>query len=248
LEVLSLSSNGVGDAGAKALAAGLRNNRALRRLDLYFNLVSDAGVQALADALTVNRALRILHIDTNSVGEAGGLALARALMPPERGLLSGLMGGPPPPSPPALAELTMMYNHLTDAAAKALVATARANKMMHKFDITHNHGLHPDSKMLVEEMMDELKPRNDLAAWLVHHGLVPGGWHTVSGPPLASPFAQPVSALRAHTKEGLLALRHEDVPSIASRPELRSLQEDERTKLAALLIDLVSKATAHDEL
>lgn len=79
LEVLTLGTCGLGDAGAKALAAvGPAALPALRNLDLSSNEIGDSGAEALA-ASPLFRQLRTLGLSTNGIRDAGARALATAL-------------------------------------------------------------------------------------------------------------------------------------------------------------------------
>ena len=131
----------------------------------------------------------------------------------------------------------------------------------------------------MSEHAPRMKARLAVAQWLIDVGLVPDGWsHTwieptslgpcvrllltsrgphpmprrvsAHGPPLASPYAAPVAALAAHTRDGLLALRHDDAAALGARPELRSLGEERRAQLVSVLLAEAGKAVAaaHDEL
>jgi len=69
---LCLGSNGIGDAGARALAAALGSGKAkLRRLSLRDNDISDAGAQALATALSAESTLEELDLWGNKLTDAG---------------------------------------------------------------------------------------------------------------------------------------------------------------------------------
>ena len=231
LEFLSLSSNAVSDRGVVGIAQGLRNNTVLRRLDLYFNLVSDAGVSALAEALSPKSGLRMLHLDSNTVGDAGAKSLANAL---DRGA--------------PLGELTLTYNRLRNNGAKQLLAAARASKALHAMALSHNQMLHGEDAVQVAQLNDELKPRKELAGWLVSAGLAE--WMGSTGPPLLSPFAAPVSKLEAHTRSGLLALRHMKAGQLTAHPALATLGAEDRKRLGETLLREVGAAAAasHDEL
>lgn len=77
---LNVDSNGIGDAGATALAAGLAVNTSLVDLVAWDNTIGDAGASALAAALaTKNNTLRVLSLARNAVGPAGGAALGTAV-------------------------------------------------------------------------------------------------------------------------------------------------------------------------
>ena len=75
-----MSSNGVGDLGAGAIAALLRHNHALAQLNLDDNNVGDIGGLALGHALLSNTALHSLSLKGNSVHDATGSALVQGLM------------------------------------------------------------------------------------------------------------------------------------------------------------------------
>jgi len=243
LEFLSLSSNGVGDEGAKGLAEGLRGNRALRRLDLYFNKVGDEGAIALADALRVNRGLRMLHLDTNAVGDPGGLAFAAAL----RGTKAGLMTSAVAPS--ALGELTLNYNQLTNEATDALMDAAQNHEGLHTLALDHNHMVHGATKEKLKNTHAAIMAtRLALATWLVDAGLIEGGWNSAEGTPLTSDYAPSVLRLKAHRREGLLALRDMRKAQLTAHAALAHLSPERRAALAAALIAQVNKLTAHDEL
>ena len=62
LHTLNLKWNGVGHAGATALAYTLRRNTCLLLLDLSWNSVGDRGGFAFAEALAFNQALRVLDL------------------------------------------------------------------------------------------------------------------------------------------------------------------------------------------
>jgi small GTP-binding protein len=70
---VKLSGNGVGDAGAKAIAASLT---ALTSLDLTANGIGDVGAQAIAGSLT---ALTSLDLAENEIGAEGAQAIAASL-------------------------------------------------------------------------------------------------------------------------------------------------------------------------
>ena len=76
---LDLSSNGIGDAGAQALADALEESPILQRLDLSNNEIDLEGVMALARGLQGHRSMRHLNLSGNYVGGLGAKALAQAL-------------------------------------------------------------------------------------------------------------------------------------------------------------------------
>ena len=79
LTSLEIGGNALGDAGAAAVADGLRRNARLRRLGLERTGIGATGAAALADALAVNTALRALGLAHNRCGASGVAALAGAL-------------------------------------------------------------------------------------------------------------------------------------------------------------------------
>mmetsp|Transcript_90219 Transcript_90219/g.255723 ORF Transcript_90219/g.255723 Transcript_90219/m.255723 type:complete len:591 (+) Transcript_90219:113-1885(+) len=75
---LCLGRNGIGDAGAEAIAAVLGAGSALRRLSLRDNAIGDAGARALAAALSLNGVLEELDLWGNQLSDLGGRALLSA--------------------------------------------------------------------------------------------------------------------------------------------------------------------------
>ena len=67
LRELNLSLNAIDDAGAIAIANGLKRDQFLRSLVLNFNLISDVGAEALAGALEVNSTLGVLSLRSNKI-------------------------------------------------------------------------------------------------------------------------------------------------------------------------------------
>ena len=81
LRELTLPENSIGDEGANALAASLRQNTTLVSLDLFWNKVSDPGSIGFALVLgrQLNTTLKTLSLKTNSISDAGALALGAAV-------------------------------------------------------------------------------------------------------------------------------------------------------------------------
>ena len=77
LEVLRLSNNEIGNAGTMALARAIPGSN-LRVLDLSLNLIGDRGAKAIAGAIPDSN-LEALDLIDNRVGAAGEIALAEAL-------------------------------------------------------------------------------------------------------------------------------------------------------------------------
>jgi len=72
---LCLGNNGIGDAGAIAIAEVLQGGSMIRRLSLRDNEIGDAGAQAIAAALASNSVLEELDIWGNQLSDVGKEAL-----------------------------------------------------------------------------------------------------------------------------------------------------------------------------
>lgn len=80
LQSLNLSGLiSVGPAGARTIAAALKENRTLSRLNLDNANVGDEGAIAIADMLRTNRTLTDLALGGNGIRAQGAVALAAAL-------------------------------------------------------------------------------------------------------------------------------------------------------------------------
>jgi Leucine-rich repeat (LRR) protein len=79
LITLSLGSNDLHDAGAKALAPALGLLASLERLMLDHNGIGHEGMQALAPQLANLRGLSELHLQKNPLGDVGAEHVARVL-------------------------------------------------------------------------------------------------------------------------------------------------------------------------
>ena len=77
---LDLSSNHIGDRGARAVGKFLNNHSQLVRLSLKDNQIRAAGSQAIAHALTKNSTLLYLNLRLNRLGDEGGQAICRSLL------------------------------------------------------------------------------------------------------------------------------------------------------------------------
>jgi Ran GTPase-activating protein (RanGAP) involved in mRNA processing and transport len=78
LRSLDISTNGIGDDGAIAIAESLKINAALTSLDLHACSIGDKGATALADMLADNFTLETLNLKANYINDAGAIALAKA--------------------------------------------------------------------------------------------------------------------------------------------------------------------------
>jgi len=79
LDTLKLESNGIGDAGAKALCTALERCKTLQVLEIRRNSVTDEGAKLLAHALERNQTLRHLDLFDNSITDVGAGALLVAV-------------------------------------------------------------------------------------------------------------------------------------------------------------------------
>jgi len=75
---LSLAENGIGDAGARAIARALKAGAGIRRLSLRDNLIGDAGAEALAEALSRNTTMEEIDLWGNRVSDVGKALLLRS--------------------------------------------------------------------------------------------------------------------------------------------------------------------------
>jgi len=97
---LSLSNNNIGNKGALAISALIRDGCTIRRLSLRDNDIGDAGAHALATAMAANTSLEEIDLWGNNISKAGKAALVAAtkckvFLELER----------PPPQPSAWARL-----------------------------------------------------------------------------------------------------------------------------------------------
>ena len=76
---ISLKDNQIGDEGAKAFAATLESNQTLYNLYLDQNQIGDEGVKAFAKMLEKNHTLQALKLDNNPIRSEGIDALFQAL-------------------------------------------------------------------------------------------------------------------------------------------------------------------------
>jgi len=76
LTTLDLSSNVIGEAGARAVAEALRHVPQLSVLNLSNNTIGDAGARAVAEALYHVPQLRTLNL----IGDAGKAAVRAAAL------------------------------------------------------------------------------------------------------------------------------------------------------------------------
>ena len=78
LNLERLGFNSIGDAGAKAIAAVLKDVSQLQTLELGGNSIGEAGAKAIAAVLKDVSQLQTLKLGGNSIGDAGAKAIAEA--------------------------------------------------------------------------------------------------------------------------------------------------------------------------
>jgi len=74
---LSLEENGIGDAGACAIARALGAGAGIRRLSLRDNAIGDVGAEALAEALSRSTTIEEVDLWGNQISDAGKAAIQR---------------------------------------------------------------------------------------------------------------------------------------------------------------------------
>jgi len=79
LMALQLSGNGIGDAGATAIANFISKNKTVSKIVLKDNKISDEGAIALAGALKENDLIDEIDLSNNRIGNKGAMALKKSL-------------------------------------------------------------------------------------------------------------------------------------------------------------------------
>ena len=79
LEELYISSNKLGDNGAKTISKGIANTNSLRILYISNNNITSTGATAIAKSLLRNTSLEALGICENKIGQDGTTAIAQAI-------------------------------------------------------------------------------------------------------------------------------------------------------------------------
>jgi hypothetical protein len=125
LEVLELSENGLGDAGATVLASSLSGNKTLRHLILRKCRIGNAGAKALAGHLSRNTELWVLNLAGNrDMKDEGAVAFA--------GLIA---------KNTSLRFLDLSYSGMHAApGGTAIVEALRENVMLEGL-LIHNHAM-----------------------------------------------------------------------------------------------------------
>ena len=122
LEELDLTNNGIGgNGGLVAFAQAIRSNTALKKLVLESNDIGDAGAEALAEVLSCNTFLEELDLRGNEIGYGGAEALAQAIK-----------------SNTTLKKLFLDFNGIGDAGAVALAEVLSCNIFLGELDLRGN--------------------------------------------------------------------------------------------------------------
>jgi len=80
LTTVDLDNNGIGDAGACAIAEAIKQSRSpLTTVDLSDNTIGNVGATAIAEAITQSTSLAILDLSYNVIGNVGISAIAEAI-------------------------------------------------------------------------------------------------------------------------------------------------------------------------
>jgi len=77
---IDLCNTRITDVGAIAIADLLKINTTIRSINLEYNYICDNGARAIADSLKINTGLSELYLGNNGVGDIGLKYLAKALM------------------------------------------------------------------------------------------------------------------------------------------------------------------------
>lgn len=127
---LDLSLNSLHEAGAWHIASALRENCTLVELHLGCNAVGDNGARHLARALRVNASLRALVLDDNGIGEDGAQLLSKALRTD---------WNPSTLFQSSLRVLTLASNHIGEAGARHLGDAVADNTALQVLDLSNNY-------------------------------------------------------------------------------------------------------------
>ena len=109
---LNFEEDGMGDAGAIALAKELKDNPQITKLYLRKNKIGDAGAKALAKALKGSQ-ITSLMLSENNIGDAGAVALAQMLK-----------------GNPQIVHFALDQNKIGDAGAKALAESLKGTQII----------------------------------------------------------------------------------------------------------------------
>ena len=121
LVVLDIKHIGFGPAAAELLAAAVKVNTSLTRLNIERNGLAISGGKAVGNALSANTSLTSLDMSLNDIAPEGGIAVAAALA-----------------HNATLTELTVRRCGLGPGGGKALGAALQTNTSLCELDVTQN--------------------------------------------------------------------------------------------------------------
>ena len=127
LEVLCLGGNNLGDKGLGFLADMLRTNTSLKELWLRDNNLTSTSGTALAQNLQTNGTLQELWLGGNELGDEGAKSLAAAIQ-----------GSASESCCCALSFLDLSNNGITDVGARTLLEALTSNHHITKVDLLGN--------------------------------------------------------------------------------------------------------------
>lgn len=139
LQILNLSHNQVGNAGAKALANALRKCR-LRQLEIANARIYSEGIRLICASLFNNKYLQYLNINNNESNETGSSELGRMLKQNQ-----------------SLKKIDMQYNH-AGFGIKQIAQSLTVNKTLEYLNLHYNH-IERSGAML---LFQSLKSNNSL--------------------------------------------------------------------------------------
>ncbi|PIO23048.1 hypothetical protein AB205_0137950, partial [Aquarana catesbeiana] len=161
IEELQLSSNHLTDSSCPHLASGIRNNQALRRLDLAKNNLEGPHFRDLMEALTTSRIeklqLKNTHLTDSSCPHlASGIRNNKTLRtldlsvnklegPHFRDLMEALRTS-------QIEELQLWCNQLTDSSFPHLASGIRNNQTLRRLNLSDNNLGGPHFKILMEAL------------------------------------------------------------------------------------------------
>ncbi|XP_073465595.1 NACHT, LRR and PYD domains-containing protein 12-like isoform X2 [Aquarana catesbeiana] len=161
IEKLQLLSNHLTDSSCPHLASGIRNNQALRRLDLAKNNLEGPHFRDLMEALKTSRIEKLQLKNTHLTGSscphlASGIRNNQTLRtlilsdnnlegPHLRDLMEALTTS-------RIEELQLSSNHLTDSSCPHLASGIRNNQALRRLDLAKNNLDGPHFKDLMEAL------------------------------------------------------------------------------------------------
>jgi Ran GTPase-activating protein (RanGAP) involved in mRNA processing and transport len=146
LRHLYLAVNDLGDEGAVGLADGLKGNTTLRTLSLASNVIGPAGAGALVEGLRGHRALEVLDLGYdpstqvlgrkgNRLGDQGASVLIDLLY-----------------ECPALVEMDLSSNGITDVGARILAEALEGNSRLRRLEL--GKGVSPLWRQEVQALLE----------------------------------------------------------------------------------------------